>query len=153
MEKTFEKGDVYGFCWVFKHIFSHYTLIYGFCWWILRINCMRMIFRSAEKTFFFSGCRGKVLRTMAEQPSENEMKTCWNERFSLYLKDRRCQNPKGHMSGKQPLMLTHVPDICAEPAFRPFRKAAAYVEQAVKVSRGSLRKTRIFPSASTLGPK
>ncbi|MBS6984440.1 hypothetical protein [Paraprevotella clara] len=50
-------------------------------------------------------------------------------------------------------MLTHVPDICAEPAFRPFRKAAAYVEQAVKVSRGSLRKTRIFPSASTLGPK
>ena len=40
------------------------------------------------------------------------------------------------MSGKQPLMLTHVPDICAEPAFRPFRKAAAYVEQAVKTSRG-----------------
>ena len=48
------------------------------------------------------------------------------------------------MSGKQPLMLTHVPDICAEPAFRPFRKAAAYVEQAVKVSRGSLRKVKFF---------
>ncbi|WP_333598148.1 hypothetical protein, partial [Paraprevotella clara] len=41
-----------------------------------RSNLKRMIFRSAEKTFFFSGCRGKVLRTMAEQPSENEMKTC-----------------------------------------------------------------------------
>ncbi|WP_157244592.1 hypothetical protein [Paraprevotella clara] len=50
-------------------------------------------------------------------------------------------------------MLTHVPDICAEPAFRPFRKAAAYVEQAVKTSRGIFRKIRVFPSVSAHGQK
>ena len=68
-----------------------------------RSNLKRMIFRSAEKTFFFSGCRGKVLRTMAEQPSENMLKRAV---FSLFEGPTLSKSERPHVRQTAPYAYT-----------------------------------------------
>ena len=57
----------------------------------MRFNLKRMIFRSAEKTHFFSVCRLKAVLMLGRNMPENEAWTSFSGSFLFYLKCFRLQ--------------------------------------------------------------
>ncbi|EGG55548.1 hypothetical protein HMPREF9442_00940 [Paraprevotella xylaniphila YIT 11841] len=72
-----------------------------------------MIFRSAEKTFFFSAGCGKNICPMARRQVETGVGKYVNRHLFLYLEVGSCRNQDGTMRGGASLGLTCFSLVCA----------------------------------------
>lgn len=66
----------------------------------MRFNLKRMIFRSAEKTYFFSACRLRAVLMLGRNMPENEAWTSFSGSFLRYLKCFRSQKTDVKMACK-----------------------------------------------------
>ena len=67
---------------------------------------MRMIFRSAEKTFFFSACRGRGVCMLSESSTQTVARRSANAPFLRYLGRKGTLNRNAFLRGGTPRMLT-----------------------------------------------
>ena len=97
----------------FLYVFLQFRDAFKSCWRILNINLSWMIFRSAEKTFFFSAGCGKNICPMARRQVETGVGKCVNRPLFLYLEVGSCRNQDGTMRGGASLGLTCFSLVCA----------------------------------------
>ncbi len=71
-----------------------------------RSNLKRMIFRSAEKTFFFSACRGRGVCMLSESSTQTVARRSANAPFLRYLGRKGTLNRNAFLRGGTPRMLT-----------------------------------------------
>ena len=69
----------------------------------MRFNLKRMIFRLAEKTYFFSACRLRAVLMLGRNMPENEAWTSFSGSFLRYLKCFRSQKTDVKMACKSAL--------------------------------------------------
>lgn len=87
----------------------------------MRFNLKRMIFRSAEKTHFFSVCRLKAVLMLGRNMPENEAWTSFSGSFLFYLKCFRLQKTDVKMACKSALRFLVLRPFALRLAFRGCR--------------------------------
>lgn len=87
----------------------------------MRFNLKRMIFRSAEKTHFFSVCRLKAVLMLGRNMPENEAWTSFSGSFLRYLKCFRSQKTDVKMACKSALRFLVLRPFALRLAFRGCR--------------------------------
>ena len=87
----------------------------------MRFNLKRMIFRSAEKTHFFSVCRLKAVLMLGRNMPENEAWTSFSGSFLFYLKCFRLQKTDVKMACKSALCFLVLRPFALRLAFRGCR--------------------------------
>lgn len=87
----------------------------------MRFNFKRMIFRSAEKTHFFSVCRLKAVLMLGRNMPENEAWTSFSGSFLFYLKCFRLQKTDVKMACKSALRFLVLRPFALRLAFRGCR--------------------------------
>ena len=87
----------------------------------MRFNLKRMIFRSAEKTHFFSVCRLKAILMLGRNMPENEAWTSFSGSFLFYLKCFRLQKTDVKMACKSALRFLVLRPFALRLAFRGCR--------------------------------
>ena len=87
----------------------------------MRFNLKRMIFRSAEKTHFFSVCRLKAVLMLGRAMPENEAWTSFSGSFLFYLKCFRLQKTDVKMACKSALRFLVLRPFALRLAFRGCR--------------------------------
>ena len=87
----------------------------------MRFNLKRMIFRSAEKTHFFSVCRLKAVLMLGRNMPENEAWTSFSGSFLFYLKCFRLQKTDVKMACKSALRFLVLRPCALRLAFRGCR--------------------------------
>ena len=90
----------------------------------MRFNLKRMIFRSAEKTHFFSVCRLKAVLMLGRNMPENEAWTSFSGSFLFYLKCFRLQKTDVKMACKSALRFLVLRPFALRLAFRGVQDAA-----------------------------
>ena len=78
-----------------------------------RSNLKRMIFRSAEKTFFFSACRGRGICMLSESSMLMVARRSANAPFLRYLGRKGTQIRNAFLRGGTPCTLTRSVLPCA----------------------------------------
>ena len=73
----------------------------------------RTIFRSAEKTFFFSACRGRGVCMLSESSTQTEARRSANAPFLSYLGRKGTHIRNAFLRGGTPRMLTGSVSPCA----------------------------------------
>ena len=87
----------------------------------MRFNLKRMIFRSAEKTHFFSVCRLKAVLMLGRNMPENEAWTSFSGSCLFYLKCFRLQKTDVKMACKSALRFLVLRPFALRLAFRGCR--------------------------------
>lgn len=84
----------------------------------MRFNLKRMIFRSAEKTYFFSACRLRAVLMLGRNMPENEAWVSFSGSFLFYLKCFRLQKTDVKMACKSALSFLVLRSSALYLAFR-----------------------------------
>jgi len=87
----------------------------------MRFNLKRMIFRSAEKTYFFSACRLRAVLMLGRNMPENEAWTSFSGSFLRCLKCFRLQKTDVKMACKFALRFLALRPFALRLAFRRCR--------------------------------
>ena len=136
----------------FEYIYSHFSLVFHVSKVFLGISFSQMIFRSAEKTFFFSACRPEEVCIGRRNVPENDVRTSFSGLIFCYLKPFRLPKTDVKMPCLSDLYYHARHSPAQNLAARPSGccRKAPYGRQTVFPPP---RENRVFPQTSARGRK